>query len=546
MDKLICLRDICYIEDLEWLCGAKDIADIQQRHNHQTPYSRSVLDKHCLDLYIPHREQPYTERGLGENGPSASLEAGILRAGCTRYCGRHRSKSMDSCIEAGMISCLDQDAHHNTCKHHTLHVGQSTHVGHNHHQGLLHSDTNTIKVMTSHAKYGHSAELDKTQCNSTHLNDKPDRTKCISTDHSDEPDRTQCNNTHHNDGLERSQCNDNCNDLPKTAYHKFSQVNTHLQDIKASDAHPSPKEWHPPRSPVVVFVHGGGWKRGDRRAWRHYLSLYDTNVLVAFLLALFRQYTLVGNTFAASGYACAVISYPLVVPNWPYMLIDDFSSFIMSTAFLGLFIIICIVLPTSLALSCPSVLVRTCAEVLHTWILKGHPHMVSMKQVFTIIAWTQIITWLIMCVLHKHYQLTRNMTLVVSSTLLLLYLASLPNSAITTNQVLWFDLLTIGLVQGIIVYQQVSQLNRCTYHQQIDAVTKSIQWVKRFGHVTGLYDSDWLFLMGHSAGGHLVSMISLDQTNLQNEGLSQNDIKVSQQQKNMFMRNHDLVYTNVH
>ena len=42
--------------------------------------------------------------------------------------------------------------------------------------------------------------------------------------------------------------------------------------------------------PVVVFVHGGGWRRGDKMAWKHFLSLYDTNFLVYSILWLYDMY----------------------------------------------------------------------------------------------------------------------------------------------------------------------------------------------------------------------------------------------------------------
>lgn len=47
------------------------------------------------------------------------------------------------------------------------------------------------------------------------------------------------------------------------------------------------------------------------------------------------------------------------------------------------------------------------------------------------------------------------------------------------------------------------------YPENANAVIDSIRWTKTFGQKTGLYRPDRLFLMGHSAGGHLVSSVAL-------------------------------------
>lgn len=43
-------------------------------------------------------------------------------------------------------------------------------------------------------------------------------------------------------------------------------------------------------APVVVFIHGGGWRRGDKDAWNHFLSVYDTNFFFFVLLWLCNIY----------------------------------------------------------------------------------------------------------------------------------------------------------------------------------------------------------------------------------------------------------------
>ena len=61
------------------------------------------------------------------------------------------------------------------------------------------------------------------------------------------------------------------------------------------------------RSPaLVLFVHGGGWRRGDRRCCRHFVSLRDMNVMMWLLCVLWRTYGNVGHALASNGVPCAV------------------------------------------------------------------------------------------------------------------------------------------------------------------------------------------------------------------------------------------------
>lgn len=60
--------------------------------------------------------------------------------------------------------------------------------------------------------------------------------------------------------------------------------------------------------------------------------------------------------------------------------------------------------------------------------------------------------------------------------------------------------------------------------QQVQDVARSIGWVKKnIAQYGG--DPSRLFLMGHSAGAHLVSLIGTDETYLRGEGLSLSDIR---------------------
>jgi len=71
------------------------------------------------------------------------------------------------------------------------------------------------------------------------------------------------------------------------------------------------------KAPVIFFVHGGGWKRGDRK-WKHWLS---GNKL----------YQNVGQAFAKRGFVCVVISYRLSnFEKSNRLLLSSFFSFLIT------------------------------------------------------------------------------------------------------------------------------------------------------------------------------------------------------------------------
>ncbi|VDH96667.1 Hypothetical predicted protein [Mytilus galloprovincialis] len=58
--------------------------------------------------------------------------------------------------------------------------------------------------------------------------------------------------------------------------------------------------------PVVLFVHGGGWRRGDKAAWKYYLSR-DINLLAAIIYGIFGLYGNVGKALARRGIASVLV-----------------------------------------------------------------------------------------------------------------------------------------------------------------------------------------------------------------------------------------------
>ncbi|WAR23772.1 hypothetical protein MAR_037441 [Mya arenaria] len=73
--------------------------------------------------------------------------------------------------------------------------------------------------------------------------------------------------------------------------------------------------------PFAVFVHGGGWRRGGKNSWKHFL-FYDVNFLVAFLQYFLGTYGNVGETLSDNNIGCAVISYPLTELGMPVLLLE--------------------------------------------------------------------------------------------------------------------------------------------------------------------------------------------------------------------------------
>ena len=81
------------------------------------------------------------------------------------------------------------------------------------------------------------------------------------------------------------------------------------------------------RTPLLLFVHGGSWQRGDRLSWRYSVSAKDTNLLVALWhLCCTRQHENVGAAFSERGFTTAVVSYRLACLPLPLRLLEVLSS----------------------------------------------------------------------------------------------------------------------------------------------------------------------------------------------------------------------------
>lgn len=272
-------------------------------------------------------------------------------------------------------------------------------------------------------------------------------------------------------------------------------------------------------TPVVVFIHGGGWMRGDRRAYRHYFSCYDTNLLVALALAYYEAYWNVGKAFARDGVACAVVSYRLSRLEFPWLIIELCFSFLMSLS----------VLLTPLF--CIAVLVYSSQIFGFNFTTLDFATILYMP-LFTVsvilVLSSFFILWFIICNAGEGYFITpleKFWPLLIS--LLVTAISMLIININVTSVMVCFTLcLGLCLLHSFGTFQQTWR-PVVTHPSHITDVALSVKWIKDYGSTTKKFDPNKIFLCGHSAGGHLVSLLALDPGYLAKVGLSVTDIKVS-------------------
>ena len=277
-----------------------------------------------------------------------------------------------------------------------------------------------------------------------------------------------------------------------------------------------PNHLPPSKCPIVVFVHGGSWIRGDRRGFRHFFSFYDTNLLVAVLLYYYGVYWNVGRSFAESGIACAVVSYRLSCLEFPWVLLELFSSMLMSLT--------AVLVPLSLLalLSCGmSVLfgLNLPLSISESW----YSQKLLLSTVFIFISLSSV--WLVVCQVGELYSIN-------CTKKLLPFIISLSVSGlcITVLNVEWETCLlclTSCFAMCLLhTFLEFKTRPTITHPDHVMDVAHSVRWVKTYGASSGRFNACELFLCGHSAGGHLVSLLALEEDFLRRAGLSAKDIKV--------------------
>lgn len=107
---------------------------------------------------------------------------------------------------------------------------------------------------------------------------------------------------------------------------RYGNGDRHLLDIYQPDKCNGKKMY-------ILFVHGGGWQRGDKNAYKYFVSFQDVN-WVMYLLQKFRFkcYENVGRALAEKGFTCVIPNYSLSSLHFPFAFVEILSSFLASFA----------------------------------------------------------------------------------------------------------------------------------------------------------------------------------------------------------------------
>lgn len=283
-------------------------------------------------------------------------------------------------------------------------------------------------------------------------------------------------------------------------------------DNELDETRPSAKKG---KAPFVIFVHGGGWRRGGKEAWKHYLY-HDVNFLVAILQWLLNVHRNVGFSLAKSGIGCALISYPLTEQDLPYVFVEMLLSYIQScfVTFLGLF-------PIGLLIY----LLQMHGTIRTPWIhvITGTRYDIRLSGVFLVLFTTNIISLIIFTVKRDKFKVP---FLHISLLWVIILSTFIWINLLTRNyQLIFFTLLTFVITQLVILRRRLSR-REITYADQAKVVARAVHWVKRLARKSGQFDREKIYLMGHSAGGHLVTLTVLDEFYLKDACCSVQDIRV--------------------
>ena len=261
--------------------------------------------------------------------------------------------------------------------------------------------------------------------------------------------------------------------------------------------------------PVVVFVHGGGWRRGDKDTWKHFI-FQDINLLAAFFYWCYGLYGNVGREFARRGVPCAVTSYPLTKLKTPWLLLELTTSYLGTVVFLGSLMSLLLLLLFVIDLW-TSVFRALQFSLTLPDLLCGH------------LVFVNLVTLVVISLQRSKHGLPIYHVTSVWIVILSVFLA-----ATRFEHYLFFMFLTsFVIVQCFLLYLNLISED-CTHEDQIAALSKCIKKVCDIGRETRHYDNTSVYLIGHSAGGHLCSLIALRPEVLADVGVELTCLKVNQ------------------
>ncbi len=284
--------------------------------------------------------------------------------------------------------------------------------------------------------------------------------------------------------------------------------------------------------PLVVFVHGGGWRRGDRHLWRQYLSSYDTNLLLSIMFYFSNLYQNVGESFARNGIACAVISYPLLQPTLLATLFELLTSFCMSTLLSTTLLTLIMFLFQFVFTWCLPFTNIYIINQIYLKILNSDLRMIHVVPICLMLS--QLSIWCIIILnIHTNYKKGTSKYILFSSiptgaaAFFIWFRITQPtfSSSIWILSILFTITLQTTIAINQIIFIHKSDTINCD--DQVRSVARTIQWLKIFGKTTCVYDTDKMVLAGHSAGSHLINQLIWDDSCLKNFQLDRGDIKVS-------------------
>lgn len=257
--------------------------------------------------------------------------------------------------------------------------------------------------------------------------------------------------------------------------------------------------------PVVLFVHGGGWRRGDKAAWKYYLSR-DINLLAAIIYGIFGLYGNVGKALARRGIACAVMSYPLTKLSTAWLLFELATSYISSLAVLvvSFGFLAAILWPVGSILS---------------WKFFVGPMQPSTMG-FAVVFVTNMFILTIISIQYRYHKLSRFQVVLIWTVLIVFTLSG------QKEHFLYLATIVTFLIGQFILLNTNLQVQNLNLDQQVEAVIKCIKKIQNIGNQTRKFNPTDVFLMGHSAGGHLCSIAALHDDNFTKQGISKADIKV--------------------
>ncbi|XP_071851159.1 uncharacterized protein [Apostichopus japonicus] len=281
---------------------------------------------------------------------------------------------------------------------------------------------------------------------------------------------------------------------------------------------------------LVIFVHGGGWRRGHTRNWQHFLSRFDTNLLVSLYSKYCNHYQNVGESFARSGYACAVVTYPLVAPPIRVVFVETVTSFLMSWM---LFLI-----PLSMfyqLLSLLFYLTGVKSVLLHemcTWNFQVCSSLLISQTFTKFLISTNCANYLTSSTSDgRHKPLLPKLlsSFMLASIIgvilyLIIFVCTIPQLSLVVS----IDLIcTQILITGLQIWNWSNGTDTAkTVTDQVKSVASAIRWLQDLAESNpGYYDHRRIALCGHSAGGTIVSLLGLEPRYLTSVGVDRSHIK---------------------